>query len=96
MDQQPPRAAFFVYGATLTTQAEMQSDIAENEKRIEVHEAVCAERYKGIQDSLSRGETRMNRTDKKLQRIEYVLYFLLVAVIGGRDIAIRIFELFAK
>jgi hypothetical protein len=74
----------------------MQSDIAENEQRIAVHEAVCAERYKGIQDSLGRGEQRMDRTDRKLQRIEYVLYFLLIAVIGGRDIAIKIFELFAR
>lgn len=63
--------------------------IAENEKRIEVHEAVCAERYKGILDSLGKG-------DKRMQRIEYIIYLLAIAVIGGRDVAMRIVEFFAK
>lgn len=63
--------------------------IADNEKRIEVHEAVCAERYKGILDSLGKG-------DKRMQRIEYIIYFLVIAVIGGRDIALKIAEFFAK
>ena len=38
----------------------------------------------------------MQRIEKKSQRIEYILYFLLVAVIGGRDIAVKVFEFLAK
>lgn len=67
----------------------MKADIAENEQRIAVHEAVCAERYAGIQARLCRG-------DKRMQRIEYVLYFLVVAVIGGREVAVKLFDIFAK
>lgn len=74
----------------------MKADIAENEQRIAVHEAVCAERYKGILESFDRGDKRMQRIEKKSQRIEYILYFLLVAVIGGRDIAVKVFEFLAK
>ena len=61
-----------------------------------MHEAVCAERYKGILESFDRGDKRMQRIEKKSQRIEYILYFLLVAVIGGRDIAVKVFEFLAK
>ena len=78
------------------SQDDMKADIAENEQRIAVHEAVCAERYKGILDSFDRGDQRMRGIEKKSQRIEYILYFLLVAVIGGRDIAVKVFEFFAK
>lgn len=67
----------------------MKADIAENKQGLAVHEAVCAERYAGIQERLRRG-------DKRMQRIEYVLYFLVVAVIGGREVAMKIFEVFAK
>jgi predicted nucleic acid-binding Zn ribbon protein len=68
---------------------DMQADIAQNEKRIEVHEAVCAERYQGILDKFGRG-------DKRMQRIEYVLYFLALIAIVGRDGALKVFEVFFK
>lgn len=68
---------------------EMQADIAENEKRIEVHEAVCAERYQGILDRFKRG-------DKRMQRIEYILYFLLLAVLFGPVGALKAFEALLK
>jgi hypothetical protein len=74
----------------------MQSDIAENEQRIAVHEAVCAERYSGIIESFNRGESRMERLEKKSARIEWILYFLVMAVIGGRDVALKLFELMSK
>lgn len=80
----------------MTTNEENKMAIAENEKRIEVHEAVCAERYKGILDSFGRGEQRMQRIEKKSQRIEYILYFVVLVVIGGRDVALKLFEIFAK
>ena len=51
---------------------------AENNTRISVHEAVCAERYKRIEESFDRGAKRM-------ARIEYMLYALMVVTIFGKD-----------
>ena len=46
------------------------------ESKIAVHEAVCAERYKAIEDRLDRGQ-------RKMDRIEVKLYILLAAVLFG-------------
>jgi len=51
---------------------------AENDKRISVHEAICAERYQRIEESFERGSKRM-------QRIEYMLYALIVLTFFGKD-----------
>jgi predicted nucleic acid-binding Zn ribbon protein len=51
---------------------------AENNTRISVHEAVCAERYKRIEESFERGSKRM-------ARIEYMLYALMVVTFFGKD-----------
>jgi hypothetical protein len=51
---------------------------AENNTRISVHEAVCAERYKRIEELFAIGEKRM-------QRIEYMLYALMVVTFFGKD-----------
>jgi predicted nucleic acid-binding Zn ribbon protein len=50
----------------------------ENNTRISVHEAVCAERYKRIEESFERGSKRM-------ARIEYMLYTLIVITFFGKD-----------
>jgi hypothetical protein len=73
----------------MSNHEEIVAATAENEKRIEVHESVCAERYQGILDRFKRGDARM-------QRIEYVLYFLALIAIVGRDGAMKIFEVFFK
>ncbi|MDR8809657.1 hypothetical protein FEP95_04745 [Burkholderia multivorans] len=73
----------------MTSHDDMQADIAENEQRIAVHEAVCAERYAGIQDRLQRG-------DKRMQRIEYILYFLIASVLIGPSNAMKLVEAFFK
>ncbi|WP_156432273.1 MULTISPECIES: hypothetical protein [Burkholderia] len=73
----------------MTSHDDMQADIAENEQRIAVHEAVCAERYAGIQDRLQRG-------DKRMQRIEYILYFLAAAVLVGPANAMKLLEVLFK
>jgi hypothetical protein len=65
------------------------ADIADNEQRIAVHEAVCAERYKGIHERLRQG-------DKRMQRIEYILYFLIVSVLVGPEHAVKLFEAIFK
>ena len=61
----------------------METVIAENDKRLSVHEAVCAERYEGILDSFDKGSKRM-------QRIEYLLYAVIVSVFFGKDMFLDI------
>ena len=53
---------------------------AEIDKRLAVHEAICAERYKAIHDSLSAGEKRMTK-------IEYLLYGVMLCVLLGPGVA---------
>lgn len=47
---------------------------------VSVHEAVCAERYAGIQKAFADGSKRM-------QRIEYILYIVIAAVLLGPGVA---------
>lgn len=51
------------------------------------HEAVCAERYKGIVDSLDKGSQRMTK-------IEYLLYAVMAAVLLGPGSAAEFFKKF--
>lgn len=50
------------------------------ETRLSVHEAVCAQRYERINESLDVGEKRMNK-------IEYLLYAVIAAVLLGPGVA---------
>jgi hypothetical protein len=50
------------------------------ETKLAVHEAVCAERYRSIEDKLDRGKERM-------KTVEYLLYILLAAVLFGPGVA---------
>lgn len=50
------------------------------EKNFAVHEAVCAERYGKIEKSLQDGDKRMNK-------IEYLLYATILAVLFGPGVA---------
>lgn len=59
---------------------DLQSTVNDNDKRLSVHEAVCAERYEGIQASLQSGEKRM-------QKIEYILYGIAGVVLLGPGFA---------
>jgi len=51
--------------------------------RIAVHEAICAERYKKIEESLAAGEKRMTK-------IEYLLYAVMACVLLGPGVAATI------
>ena len=55
----------------------MDADI---DKRLAVHEAICAERYNTIAKSLKEGDRRMNK-------IEYLLYAVMLAVLLGPGVA---------
>jgi hypothetical protein len=50
------------------------------EKDLAVHDAICAERYVGISESLKAG-------DKRMTKIEYLLYGVIVAVLFGPGVA---------
>ena len=54
--------------------------ISETEAKLSVHEAICATRYEGIQKSFADGSKRMTR-------IEYLLYGVIVAVLFGPGVA---------
>lgn len=51
--------------------------------KLAVHEAICAERYNHIQNSLKIGEQRMTK-------IEYLLYAVIAAVLMGPGVAASI------
>ena len=63
----------------------MEAVIAENDKRLSVHEAVCEQRYNAIVDSFDKGSKRM-------QRIEYLLYAVIISVFFGKDMIVDIVQ----
>jgi cell division protein FtsL len=50
------------------------------ETKLAVHEAICAERYHRINSSLDDGSKRMTK-------IEYLLYAVMIAVLLGPGVA---------
>ena len=50
------------------------------ETRLAVHEALCSERYRRIDESLSIG-------DKRMAKIEYLLYAVILVVLLGPGVA---------
>lgn len=60
--------------------AETHELATETDKRLSVHEAICASRYEGIQARFDEGTKRMNR-------IEYLLYVVILAVLLGPGVA---------
>ena len=53
--------------------------------RLAVHEAVCAERYGNIKDSLEKGSNRM-------QKIEILMYVIMVLVLLGPGVAAELIK----
>jgi hypothetical protein len=54
--------------------------MSDDSTKIAVHEAVCAERYAAIEKSFVTG-------DKRMTRIEYLLYIMIVCVLFGPGVA---------
>jgi hypothetical protein len=52
----------------------------DTDKRLGIHEAICAQRYEVIQQRFDDGSKRMNR-------IEYLLYVVILAVLLGPGVA---------
>jgi len=58
---------------------------SETDKRLSVHEAVCASRYENIQKRFDDGSKRM-------ARIEHILYVVIAAVLFGPGVAAEFFK----
>jgi hypothetical protein len=52
----------------------------ETDKRLSVHEAICAQRYESIQ-------ARFDDGSKRMTKIEYLLYVLIAVVLLGPGVA---------
>jgi hypothetical protein len=63
----------------------MSEMITATEARLQTHEAVCAQRYQTITESLSNGEKRMTK-------IEYYIWAVLAAVLLGPGAAAEFFK----
>lgn len=57
------------------------------ETRLSVHEAVCAERYKKIEESFGGVNDRFDDGSKRMAKIEYLLYGVIIAVLLGPGVA---------
>lgn len=61
----------------------------EAKARLETHEAVCAERYKQLNESLVRGATRMGGIEDAIAKTRYVLYGVgLLLLLGSEKISV--------
>ena len=61
---------------------ELEDTVVENDKRLSIHEAICAERYEGIIESFAKG-------NKRMERIEYLLYATIASIFFGKDFLIE-------
>jgi hypothetical protein len=52
----------------------------DTDKRLSVHEAICASRYENIQ-------ARFDDGSKRMTKIEYLLYVVIIAVLLGPGVA---------
>lgn len=60
--------------------ADLDALATETDKRLSIHEAVCAQRYQNIEAAFESGKKRM-------QKIEYLLYVIAAAVLLGPGVA---------
>ena len=57
----------------------------ETDKRLSVHEAICAQRYEGIQ-------ARFDEGSKRMTKIEYLLYVVIGVMLLGPGFAAEFFK----
>jgi len=63
----------------------IEDQVHDTDKRLSVHEAICAQRYESIQESFAKGIQRM-------QKIEYMLYVVIFSVLFGKDFVIDLIK----
>jgi len=54
----------------------IENQVHDTDKRLSIHEAICAQRYEGIQEAFAKGTKRM-------QKIEYLLYAVIASTFFG-------------
>ncbi len=59
--------------------------ISETEAKLMTHEEVCAQRYEAIKKSFEEG-------DKRMTKIEYLLYAVMAAVLFGPGMAAELLK----
>ncbi len=59
----------------------------ETDKRLSIHEAICAQRYEGIQ-------ARFDEGSKRMTKIEYLIYAVMALVMFGPGVAAQFFHKF--
>jgi len=59
--------------------------INETEARLNTHEAVCAQRYDRISESLDAGSKRM-------QKLEYMMYAIIAGIIFGPGAVVELIK----
>ena len=62
-----------------------EESIADTDKRLSVHEAICAQRYEAIQKRFDDGSRRMSK-------IENLLYIVIAAILLGPGVAAEIIK----
>jgi len=65
--------------------ADVEELATETDKRLSIHEAICAQRYEVIQQRVDEGSKRMTK-------IEYLLYGVIVCVLFGPGCAVELFK----
>lgn len=65
--------------------ADIEALVTETDKRLSIHEAVCAQRYENIESAFENGRKRM-------QKIEYILYVIAAAVLLGPGVAAELIK----
>lgn len=78
----------------MTQAAENAQAIAENDKRISVHEAVCAARYVSIDAKLEDGKARFDTLDKHIKWLGAGLLLNTLAILAGPGVAAEFFKKF--
>jgi cell division protein FtsL len=63
----------------------MMEMISTTEAKLQTHEAICAQRYEQITQTLDKG-------DKRMTKIEYWIYAVLAAVLLGPGAAAEFFK----
>lgn len=63
----------------------MEELVTDTDKRLSIHEAVCAQRHESIQKRFDDGSKRM-------QRIEYILYLIVAISIFGTENVSSLFK----
>jgi hypothetical protein len=63
----------------------MTEMITATQAKLQTHEAICAQRYQTITESLDKGEKRMTK-------IEYYLWIVLATVLLGPGAAAELFK----